>query len=176
MRTVTEEEAQASRERLLAWAATKSIPSNGTIGEWLFNSGKPQEQDVVEEEIMVEARTPIAIQRNWKTPSEFPMCPDSIGSEPLGEYANRLDFGTVFSRTSFGEALTVVAEQGGELLSVLCKLAGNPIKEWALTNVAVENGKFVHESVRTYFSLQGALKEHCELLDVPLNESIDDCS
>ena len=69
-----------------------------------------------------------------------------------------------------------MANQGGELLSVLCRFAGNPIKEWALTKVTVENGKFVHESVRTYFSLQGALKEHCKLVDVPFEESIDDYS
>ena len=70
----------------------------------------------------------------------------------------------------------VLAEQGGELLSVICRLADNPIKEWALTKVIVESGKFVHESVRTYFSLRGALKEHCKLVDVPFDESIDDYS
>jgi hypothetical protein len=60
-------------------------------------------------------------------------------------------------------------------LSVLCNLPENT-KEWALTKVSVEIGKFVHENVGSYFTLQGALKEHCNLLDVPLDESIDDYS
>ena len=29
--------------------------------------------------------------------------------------------------------------------------------------MTIEKGKFVHEAVRTYFTLQGALKEHCGL-------------
>ena len=61
-----------------------------------------------------------------------------------------------------------------QLLSVVCNLLNNPIKEWALTKVTVENGKFVHQNVRSYFSLQGALKEHCSLIGVPFEESIDD--
>ena len=72
--------------------------------------------------------------------------------------------------------MTIEAEQADELLTVLCRLTGNPTKEWVLTKVTVESGKFTHESVRTYFSLQGALKEKCKLADVPFNESIDNYS
>src|SRR5262249_51457791 len=95
-------------------------------------------------------------------------------SATLSEYAARLKFGTVFACNSFGESRTVVAEQGSGLLSVVCNLPENPIKEWAVTKVTLENGRFVHESVSTFFSLQGALKEHCSLLKVPFEESIDD--
>ena len=90
----------------------------------------------------------------------------------LSEYAARLTFGTVFARNSFGQSVVAIAEEKNGLLSVVTNLPGNPIKQWALTKVTVENGKFVHESVRTYFSLQGALKGHCNLLDVPFEEFI----
>jgi hypothetical protein len=44
--------------------------------------------------------------------------------------------------------------------------------EW----VTIENGNFVHEG-GTYFTLQGALKKHCNLLGLPFEgESIDDYS
>ena len=125
----------------------------------------------------VQSLTPNAIQRNWRTPTSFVMCPACPAtSEALSDYATLLKFGTVFARNSFGDSLIVVAEEGEDLLSVVCNLQGNPIKEWALTKVTVENGKFVHKSIRTYFTLQGALKQHCLLLDVPFMESIDDYS
>jgi hypothetical protein len=175
MRTVSKEEAQESLDRLRKWADSGQIPNGGRLGDWVYGVQQPNEP-VLEGIPDKQSLTPMAMQRNWKTPSKFPMCPDSIGSEPLGEYVNRLEFGTVLSRTSFGEAMTIVAEQGDELLSVLCRLVGDPSKEWALTKVTVENGKFVHENVSTFFSLQGAMKEHCKLADVPFNESIDDYS
>jgi len=82
----------------------------------------------------------------------------------------------VFARNPFGQSLAVTAAEGDELLSVVCKLSENPIKGWSVAKVTIENGKFVHEAVRTYFTLQGALKEHCGLLDIPFEESIDDYS
>jgi hypothetical protein len=175
MRTVSKEEAQESRDRLLKWADSGQIPRGGRLGEWVYGTRQRNEPmlEVISDK---QSLTPMAIQRNWKTLSEYPMCPDSIGSEPLSEYAISLEFGTVFSKTSHGEALTVEAEQADELLTVLCRFTGNPVKAWALTKVTVESGKFVHESVRTYFSLQGALKEHCNLVDIPFNESLDDYS
>ena len=173
MRTVSKEEAQESLVRLRKWADSGRIPEGGELGEWIFGahqSNKPALEVISDQQSL----TPMAIQRNWKTPSEFPTCPDSIGTEPLFEYADSLKYQTVFSRTAFGETLTVQADQNGELLSVLGNLAGNPIKQWGVTKVTVEDGKFIHESVRTYFTLQGALKEHCKLLNVPIDESIDD--
>jgi hypothetical protein len=120
--------------------------------------------------------TPMAIQRNWKTLGEFPNCPDSTGTEALGEYAARLKFGTVFSKNAFGTTSTVVAGRGDQLVAVLFKTSENSVKDWASAKVTVENKKFVHEFVSTYFTLQGALKAHCKLIDVPFEDSVDDYS
>jgi hypothetical protein len=133
--------------------------------------GDQQEEATVEEIADVQSPTPNAMQRNWKIPSEFLMCPDMIS---LSEYAVRLKFGTVFARNSFGQSLTVIAAEGDGFLSVLCNLFENPIKQWSLAKVTIENGKFIHEAVGTYFSLQGAMKGQCSLLNVPLEESVDD--
>jgi hypothetical protein len=123
----------------------------------------------------VQSLTPNAMQRNWKTPTSFVMCPATSESHGLSIYAELLTFGTVFARNSFFDQLIVVAEEGKGLVSVVSNLQGN-VKEWALAKVTVENGKFIHESFGTYFTLQGALKEHCRMLDVPFSESIDDYS
>jgi hypothetical protein len=175
MRTVSKEEAQECRDNLLQWAESGKLPKGGVLGEWAYRaqySNKPVVEDVPD----VQSLTPNAIQRNWKTPTEFLMCPDEVSSEMLSEYAERLKFGKVFARNPFGESLAVIAGEKDGLLCVLCRLCENPIKEWALIKVTVENGNYVHESVRTYFTLQGALKVHCNLLDVPFEESIDDYS
>ena len=176
MRTVSKEEAQESRERLLRWAESDQTPKGGVLGEWIYGAGR--DEQVIEERPDGQSPTPNAIQRNWKTPSEFLMCPENIS---LTEYAERLKFGTVFARNQFGQSLTVITGERDGILSVVCNLPNNPVKGWSLAKVTIENGKFVHEAAGTYFSFHGALKNHCNLLGIPfeelgipLEESIDD--
>ena len=169
MRTVSKQEAQESRERLLRWAESDRAPKGGVLGDWIYDARR--DEPVVEETPDVQSPTPNVIQRNWRTPSEFLMCPDKIS---LTEYAKRLNFGTVFARNQYGQSLVVTAAGGDGLLSVVCNLSENPIKNWSVAKVTIENEKFVHENVHSYFTLQGALKAHCNLLGVPLVESIDD--
>jgi hypothetical protein len=171
MRTVSKQEAQESRERLLRWAESDQAPKGGVLGDWIY--GARRNEPVVEDAPDVQSPTPNVIQRNWRTPSEFLMCPDKIS---LTEYAKRLNFGTVFARNQYGQSLVVTADGGDGLLSVVCNLSENPIKNWSVAKVTIENEKFVHENVHSYFTLQGALKAHCNLLGIPFEESIDDYS
>jgi hypothetical protein len=171
MKTVSHEEAQESRARLIRWAESGQIPQGAPLGEWVYGAKSPKEP-IIEHVPDVQSLTPNAMQRNWKTPTSFQMCPNECSPEALCEYAGRLKFGTLFGCNSYGESRTVVAEADGDILSVVCNLPA--IKEWAVTKVTVENGKFVHENLRMYFTLQGALKVHCGLLGVPFEESIDD--
>ena len=165
MRTVSKEEAQESRKRLLQWAKSDQAPKDGVLGEWVY--GARRDEPAIEERPDGQSPTPNVIQRNWKTSSEFSMCPEKIS---LTEYAERLKFGTVFARNQYGQSLTVIAGESNGLLSVVCNLRENPIKKWSLAKVAIENGKFVHETVGTYFGFQGALKNHCILLGIPFEE------
>jgi hypothetical protein len=172
MRTVSKQEAQESRERLLRWAESDQSPKGGVLGDWIY--GARRDEPVVEETLDVQSPTPNAIQRSWKTPTEFVMCPDNIC---LTEYAGRLEPGTVFVRNKFGQSLVVTAAEGDGLLSVVCHSPENSVKEWSVAKVIIENGKFVHEGGGTYFTLQGALKKHYGLLGIPCEgESIDDYS
>jgi hypothetical protein len=170
MRTVSKEEAQESRDRLERWAASGQKPKGSVLGEWVYGATEP----VIEPISDVPSLTPNAVQRKWRTPTIFGVCPDVCSSDALSEYLVRLEFGIVFASNALGQSRTVVAEMGDDFLSVVCNLSDNSIKGWALARVTVENGKFVHESVSSYFSLQGALKAHCRLLDVPFGESMDD--
>ena len=47
MRTVSREEAQESRERLLRWAESDQAPKGGVLGEWIY--GAVRDEQVVEE-------------------------------------------------------------------------------------------------------------------------------
>jgi hypothetical protein len=175
MRTVTKEEADESRRRLLEWASSGKLPKGGQLGEWVFQSRRagiaPPEMA-----LDIQSATPMAIQRNWRTRSEFPACPDSLTSDPLGVYAERLKPEAVFSRSAFGETITEVAGRTPALLAVVGRMPDGSVKGWAVSVITVESGKFVHESKGTFVSLEGALNAFSKLLgvDPPYEETIDD--
>lgn len=144
-------------------------------------------------DINSESLTPMATQRSWRTPCEFPACPEirhtltDEGFDPiedayglLEEYAEELEFGSVFSRNIYGESLTVKAElttstegEDKPALIVLCNLP-NGVKAWAVARITIEDEKFVHENRFSYFTLQGALKAHCRLVGISFGDSFDD--
>lgn len=161
MRSVTKKEAEESHRRLLDWAKSERMPSGGTLGEWLYTSRTEQYVEEPEPDDLIESRTPGATQKNWKTPSEFPLCPSEIGANALDEYRERLKNGEVFSRNDFGESKVVSAElsESSETLVVLCKYPSD-VKDWSLARVSVEDRLFVHEGLGTFFTLEGATKQY----------------
>jgi len=161
MRSVTKKEAEESRRRLLDWAKSERTPSGGTLGEWLYTSRTEQYVEEPEPDELIESRTPGATQNNWKTPSEFPLCPSEIGANALDEYRERLKNGEVFSRNDFGESKVFSAElsESSDTLVVLCKHPGG-VKDWTLARVSVEDRLFVHEGLGTFFTLEGATKQY----------------
>jgi hypothetical protein len=166
MRTVTKEEAQESRMRLERWATSTTAPGGGVIGEWIFgvrNSAERPEEAVRD----VASLAPNAVQRNWRTPAKFAQCPDACSLDGLTEYASRLTEGTVFAHYAYGQSVTVTAQRGEGFLSVVCSLPQNPVKGWAVARVTIENDMFVHESLGSYFTIEGAMKKHCTLLNIP---------
>ena len=83
MRSVTKKEAEESYRRLVDWAKSNGMPSGGTLGEWVYTSLTEQYVEEPEPDDLIESRTPGAIQKNSKTPSEFPLCPSEIGANAL---------------------------------------------------------------------------------------------
>lgn len=174
MRTATKEEAAESRRRLMAWAEKGQGVKGGSLGDWLFTGrATPSPQPEPEPED-TPSLSPAAFQRRWRTPTEFPQCPDQVSAEALEEYLERLTFGTVFARNRYGESVVVAAGMGNDnTVSILCNTQ-NGIKDWTLAKVFVEGNAFCHESGGMYFTLQGALKAHCEAIGEEFGESIDD--
>jgi hypothetical protein len=183
MRTVSAQEAQASRERMLAWAKSDKPSSGGSLGEWVFNPNAVQnqlKQALPEVPTLVIARTPGAAQRNWRTPSEFPCCPQEGGEEPIATYAARLEVGAMFARNDFSESVvvSVAIAEDHQSLWLMCEHIKNPIKPWSLSQVTYESGLYTHTSLGTFFSKEGAEKQFClaQGLEWTGGDSIDDHS
>ena len=125
-------------------------------------------EETFEEESTIDSLTPLAMQRVWRTPSEFPMCPEDISDNPLLDYVSRLECGTVFSRNIYGESVVDISElnKDGTCLSVICMIDSG-VKDYAVAKVTLEEGKYIHTSVSTYFTYDGAAKSHCELIGIP---------
>lgn len=132
-----------------------------------------------EEPDTVPSKTPGAAQRKWRTPTEFPCCPQEVGKEPLAAYTENLKAGAVFSQnhlwTSFvleaaiaadGQSIWVLTEQRDE----------NAIKPWGVTRVTYEDSLYVHTSHGTCFEKRGAEKRFCLArgLEWTGGDSIDD--
>ncbi len=159
------------------WAASDKLPKGGEFGEWLFVTNNQVLEPQLEGQD-IDSLTPGAIQRRWKWPCEFPVCPKGVKDDALLEYQQQLTSGTVFSRNEFRDSQTISAEisQADSALIVLCELGTDAVKPWANSRVTIENGQFCHENLGSCFTLDGAKKQHCLALGLSWEggDSIDD--
>jgi hypothetical protein len=163
MCTVSIQEAQASKTRLLAWAESDTPLKGGTLGNWIYNRSVPKEQNENKLEI-INSLTPNAVQKaqNWRTPSEFPCCPQEKYENPITTYSKSLNVGDIFSRnqftSSFIEKFAISKDE--KTLWIMCKSGDeNPIKPYSLAEVTYQDDVFVHYSLGTFFQKNGAEKQ-----------------
>ncbi len=96
MTTVSKEEAQKCRENLLAWAKSDKNISGGSLGKWIYNSNI-QQQFVDKSPEFTASLTPNAKQKEWKTPTKFPLCPEGTKEDHIMLYKTNLKVGKIFS-------------------------------------------------------------------------------
>jgi hypothetical protein len=120
------------------------------------------------------SQSPLAVQVRWKVPTQFPACPDEFTDDGLMFYASRLLFGAIFAQNQFSTSLVVHYQLREEDLVVLTRFAGESIKDWAVAQISILDGQFLHRSEGTFYSLRGAIKHFCELAGEPFGDSIDD--
>lgn len=161
MCTVSKQEADMSRERLLAWAKSDNLPSDGSLEGWLFNRNtkyEPMEQLPV----LVQAITPNALQRKWQKPSEFPCCPQEYTGEPVQAYSQGLTEDAVFCVNDLYSSVVYksVVINDGQSIYVMTHNE-EEIKGWALAEITFEDGMFVHTSKGSFFEEKGAEKQYC---------------
>ena len=164
MRTVTAEEAAYSRERMLAWARSDGGGSKGApLGEWVFGRGRPTPVPPVSEEQseLVASHTPGAVQRSWRVPATFPLCPGLDDPAPLKTYAGRLTPGEVAAVIPWGRTVvdSAVFSEVQAAIYVIGDHGDEGVKRWSLMRITHETGQLVHESRGTFFERIGAEKE-----------------
>lgn len=193
MRTVTKEEAKNAFERVMSWAENKSTTSTGIkMGEWIYKQYTPAtysnikvyhndrevyKYDVVEDNFII-SLTQNAMQKDWRTPTEFPFCPANIDSDAISDYYKNLEKGAVFSRNIYGEGeiLDFAISSDRQKMWVATDHGEKNIKRWALAEVSYENGKFIHYSLGTFFEQNGLMKYFtlAQGKEWKGNDSIDD--
>lgn len=180
MCTVSIQEAQASKTRLLAWAESDKPLKEGTLGDWIYNRSLPKEKNENKPEI-INSLTPNAVQKaqNWRTPSEFPCCPQEKNENPITTYSKNLNVGDIFSRNQFTSSLIerVAISKDEKTLWIMCKSGDeNPIKPYSLAEVTYQDDIFVHNSLGTFFQKDGAEKQFTLLqgLEWTGGETFDD--
>lgn len=175
MRAVTPEEAQATLERQIIWAKERPKSQGGKMGEWIYKKKASKQTSyeskrydeslqtkfVPKEDVKItRSLTSNAMQINWKTPSEFPCCPQETTNNPLEEYLSNLKIGSVFCKNDLNNSnvLKAALSDDGKSLYVITQSDGESMKPWALTKIVFQDNTFIHESKGTFFEEVGAKK------------------
>jgi hypothetical protein len=183
MCTVSKQEAQTSLERLMTWAKSDKISSGGTLGNWIFYRSTPQYPDpetIPGYPNLIKAKTTNAAQKDWRTPSEFPCCPQTYTDKPLIDYANNLIAGSLFCRNDLYSNLvlksTISIDQQSIYVISVSPEEEFAIKPYGLAKITYENSMFVHTSLHNFFTQEGAEKQYClaQGLEWTGGDSVDD--
>jgi len=161
MCTVNVQEAQVSKARLLAWAESDKPLQGGTLGEWIYNRSLPKVQ-IEEVPEFTSSLTQNSKQKNWKTPTEFPCCPQDIGSNPITSYLSNLKAETVFSQNQYSKSIieNFAISKDKTILWVMCRSSdNNAIKPFSLAEVTYQDDFFVHNNLGSFFQKVGAEKQ-----------------
>ena len=162
---VSVQEAQTSKARLWAWAESDKQFKGGTLGEWIYNRSLSK-VPIEEEPEFANSLTQNAKQKNWKTPTEFPCCPQDIGTNPIISYFANLKAESVFSQNQYAKSIIedFAISKDKNVLWIMCKNSDDSaIKPYSLSEVTYQNVVFVHNSLGSFFTKEGA-----ELPQTPL--------
>ena len=105
--------------------------------------------------------TPNVVQVKWRTPTEFPLCPQEQVDRPLIEYQTRMKKGSIFCHNQYQDSLILdtALVDNDSTLYVMCKSSDEgAIKPWSLAKITYREGKYYHESIQKYFQEEGAKK------------------
>lgn len=106
----------------------------------------------------IQSLTSNALQENWNTPSEFPLCPQSPTN--ISDYFDSLVENAVFSKNRYGDSKVVEAAiNPSRTVITLVTYNEGCMKEWGLAQIYEKDGKYIHANAGTFFDKNGALKE-----------------
>src|SRR3954451_4350286 len=100
-----------------------------------------------------------AFQGNWRTPTWFVQCPETVTDGTLEEYLSRLVPGAVFTSNVYGESLVIAAALG--VKGVLSVVNGDPtpLHPAGQCSIWIEDGAVLHAG-GVYFVVGDAMRVH----------------
>lgn len=123
-----------------------------------------------------------ALQKDWKTPTEFLCCPTESTETPLLDYYNNLAIDKIFTKNKYGKYAVidfVMLNDGKEILVATKSCQDNGFggaMSFGLAKIYHSGFQFLHESIRTFYSEDGVKKQFALLQGKEWNgpDSIDD--
>lgn len=108
----------------------------------------------------IESLTKGAVQRSWRTPTEFICCPQNASDKPLEDYLKNLQIGKFFCKHQHGQSEIIKFNLSKDKNSIVlqCFDSQNSVKGWFIVKITCENGLFVHTSDTSCFTDEGAEK------------------
>ncbi len=187
MCSVSREEAQTSKERLLAWAKSDKPLQGGSLSKWIFSREKSEKISGSRPNYIL-SKTPNAAQRIDFTyedkPNEYPSTPQMFEDDPLKAYHERLTQGATFFRNHNGEYVVAKSEfskdkrslfvltkadyvyrqqKDGEWqpvpLAELSEIVSDKDLPHSLAEITYEDGLFIHGKVESGFHPTENLEE-----------------
>lgn len=119
--------------------------------------------DYVEPEF-IDSLTPYARQKydRWRTPTEFPCVPTEKEERTLENYLKKLKKGCVFSKNQYGVSIVDKAAFNKDKNALIVKTFNDSqenVKSGGHNSkITIENGYFIHETLGSNFSYEGAEK------------------
>lgn len=106
-----------------------------------------------------------ALQKNWKTPTEFLCCPTESTETPLQDYYNNLAIGKIFTKNRYGMYAIldfVMLNNDNEILVATKSCQDNGFggaMSYGLSKIYHSGVQFLHESIRTFYSEDGVREQ-----------------
>lgn len=170
-------------------ADTKPNPESKGIGDWIFEKSdkgfgeswdkdwanreyksdyqrqieeiKKMNQRILEEEYgLKDSLTLGAKQLNWKTPTEFLLCPKEDAPRTLQAYLDNLVKGKTFTRTQYGDGGKVVDygyNDNDKAIYVLTE-GGSAMNPWCLAKITIDGDVFIHSNEGSFLDEAGGQK------------------
>ena len=146
-------------------SSQKNQASDHFLSELGITAEEYRFKELFSESNLVKAKSPeTAWQLNWKTPTDFLCCPNTIGNNPIEEYYNQIVIGEAYNSTIYygsNEVQRVVDKahtKENTIIILSCNPNPNSIKPYALSKIHYFEGKFIHESLGTFFEEVGGRK------------------
>lgn len=170
-----EEQKRQEQAEAIAWNRTQN-------NDWRFTAPK-QPISHIPDPVFTKALYPeTALQKDWKTPTEFLCCPTNSSDTPLEDYYSNLAIGRIFTQNRYGkyEVLDFAKLENDKTLLVATKSCQDNgfggAMSYGLAKIYHSGFQFLHESIRTFYSEDGVRKQFTLLQGKEWNgpDSIDD--